>query len=235
MSVSKKNEASIPMCVEDIQGDDRWMNLHQRFVLETKEREPEVLFVGDSLIAHLIYTEMWEKTFSPLHPLNFGIGGDQTQHVLWRLSNGELDNIKPKAIVLLVGTNNHGHTPDMIAEGIVAIVHLMREKQPQANIVVLSLLPRGHLVNPLRERNSRVNELLVRLLAPLSRVQLVNTDSAGLLQPDGSISHLDMYDYLHLTPRGYRRVFEPVYDLLLQLLEADEAENVVIPPVHKGP
>ena len=98
-----------------------------------------------------------------------------------------------------------------------------------------SLLPRCHLVNPLRERNSRVNELLVRLLAPLSRVQLVNTDSAGLLQPDGSISHLDMYDYLHLTPRGYRRVFEPVYDLLLQLLEADEAENVVIPPVHKGP
>lgn len=92
---------------------------HQRFVLETKEREPEILFVGDSLISHLIYTDMWETMFAPLHPvrlslllainhrptlitlsclfqLNFGIGGDQTQHVLWRLANGELDNIKPK-------------------------------------------------------------------------------------------------------------------------------------------
>jgi platelet-activating factor acetylhydrolase IB subunit beta/gamma len=71
---------------------------HQRFVMETKEREPEVLFVGDSLIAHLLYTDLWETVFEPLHPLNFGIGGDQTQHVLWRLENGELDNIKPKVI-----------------------------------------------------------------------------------------------------------------------------------------
>ena len=66
--------------------------------METKEREPEVLFVGDSLIAHLLYTDLWETVFEPLHPLNFGIGGDQTQHVLWRLENGELDNIKPKVI-----------------------------------------------------------------------------------------------------------------------------------------
>nr|CAG4646316.1 EOG090X07K0 [Macrothrix elegans] len=112
---------------------------HQRFVTETKEREPEVLFVGDSLISHLIYTDMWETMFAPLHPLNFGIGGDQTQHVLWRLTNGELDNIKPKVVVLLVGTNNHGHTPDMIAEGVAAIVHLIRDKQPQAHVIVLNM------------------------------------------------------------------------------------------------
>lgn len=79
-------------------------------------------------------------------------------------------------------------------------------------------MPRGHLMNPLRERNAQVNELLRRKLSVLSRVQLVDAESAGFVLPDGTISHLDMYDYLHLTPRGYRRVFEPVYDLLLQLL-----------------
>ncbi len=73
-------------------------------------------------------------------------------------------------------------------------------------------------MNPLRERNAQVNELLRRKLSVLSRVQLVDAESAGFVLPDGTISHLDMYDYLHLTPRGYRRVFEPVYDLLLQLL-----------------
>uniref|UniRef100_A0A0P6F8W7 Platelet-activating factor acetylhydrolase IB subunit beta n=1 Tax=Daphnia magna TaxID=35525 RepID=A0A0P6F8W7_9CRUS len=210
---------------------------HQRFVLETKEREPEILFVGDSLISHLIYTDMWETMFAPLHPLNFGIGGDQTQHVLWRLSNGELDNIKPKVVVLLVGTNNHGHTADMIADGIMAVVHLIRDKQPQAHIIVMSLLPRGHLVNPLRQRNAHVNELLAQKLTLMTRVQLVNT-APDFVLPDGTISHLDMYDYLHLTPNGYRKVFEPLHDLLLQLLaESDEADetNNAQSLLHKGP
>jgi platelet-activating factor acetylhydrolase IB subunit beta/gamma len=63
---------------------------------ETKLWEPEVLFIGDSLIRNLAYTEMWKNVFVPMHPLNFGIGGDQTQHVLWRVLNGELEHIKPK-------------------------------------------------------------------------------------------------------------------------------------------
>ena len=71
--------------------------------------------------------------------------------------------------------------------------------------------------NPLRDRNAKVNELLEMKLALLSRVQLVKA-TPDLVQLDGTISHLDMYDYLHLTPHGCRRVFEPIYDLILQLL-----------------
>jgi len=219
------NVATVPSIRVDEEGDNRWMTIHQRFVEETKEREPEVLFVGDSLIAHLIYTEVWKTLFAPLHPLNFGISGDQTQHVLWRLSNGELDNIKPKVVVLMVGTNNHGHTPEMIASGIMAIIDLLKEKQPQAHVVVLSLLPRGRYVNPLRERNSQVNQVLeqkISLLPSPRRVQLVKSDS-GFVQPDGSISHLDLYDYLHLSPQGQRKVFEPVHDLLVQLLAESQS------------
>lgn len=58
--------------------------------------EPDVVLVGDSLVANLQSTDLWEKWFAPMHSLNFGIGGDQTQHVLWRLRNGELEYIKPK-------------------------------------------------------------------------------------------------------------------------------------------
>jgi platelet-activating factor acetylhydrolase IB subunit beta/gamma len=113
-----------------------------------------------------------------------------------------------------------------------------------------SLLPRGHLVNPLRQRNAQVNELLAHKTALMTRVQLVNT-APDFVLPDGSISHLDMYDYLHLTPNGYRKVFEPLHDLLIQLLAetngtqqqpADEQQagsssnnNNAQSLLHKGP
>lgn len=66
--------------------------------METKEKEPDVLFIGDSLIQRLVHTEMWNNFFAPMHALNFGIGGDQIQNVLWRIENGELDHINPKVI-----------------------------------------------------------------------------------------------------------------------------------------
>lgn len=74
---------------------------HKRFVNETKLWEPDVLFMGDSIIRNLAYSEMWKNVFVPMHPLNFGIGGDQTQHVLWRSLNGELEHIKPKVCTRL--------------------------------------------------------------------------------------------------------------------------------------
>ena len=90
---------------------------------------------------------------------------------------------------------------------------------------VQSLLPRGHQNNPLRARNSGVNQLLVQKLVTISRCQLISTEWSGFIQAgDQTISHLDMYDYLHLTPQGYRKVFEPVHELLLQLLNDEEGD-----------
>ena len=65
---------------------------------DAKEKEPEVVFIGDSLIAYMQYTEMWDTLFGPMHALNFGIGGERTEHVLWRCINGEMDNMKPKVL-----------------------------------------------------------------------------------------------------------------------------------------
>lgn len=218
------NPAASPIPASDVHGDGRWMSMHNRFISETKEKEPDVIFIGDSILGQLVVTEMWERLFAPMHPLNFGVGGDQTQHVLWRVLNGELDNVSPKAIVILVGTNNHGHTPEQIQEGIMAVVTEARERQPQAYIIVLTLLPRGQHPNHLRVRNSSVNQLLAKSLPEVERAQLVNIDP-GFIYPDGTITHHDMWDYLHLTHVGYKRAFEPVYDLLLQLLAEWEKEK----------
>ncbi|XP_024072146.1 platelet-activating factor acetylhydrolase IB subunit beta isoform X2 [Terrapene carolina triunguis] len=155
MSQGDSNPAAVPHAAEDIQGDDRWMSQHNRFVLDCKDKEPDVLFVGDSMVQLLQQYEIWRELFSPLHALNFGIGGDTTAHVLWRLKNGELENIKPKVIVVWVGTNNHENTAEEVAGGIEAIVRLINTRQPQAKVIVLSLLPRGEKPNPLRQKNAK--------------------------------------------------------------------------------
>ncbi|GAB6033068.1 Platelet-activating factor acetylhydrolase IB subunit gamma [Chamberlinius hualienensis] len=212
--MSSSAEAS---AAEDIHGDGRWMSMHNRFLAESKDQEPDVLFIGDSIVAHLGLTEMWEKCFAPMHALNFGIGGDTTQNLLWRLDNGELEHIKPKAVVLHIGTNNVKHSAAEVAEGIETVVKLISSKLPEAYIIVTTLLPRGHYPNPLREKNADVNRRLAQILPSINNTQLVNIDP-GFVQPDGTISHHDLYDYLHLTRLGYQKAFESVYDLLLQLL-----------------
>ncbi|MGH0141312.1 UNVERIFIED_CONTAM: hypothetical protein FKN15_073722 [Acipenser sinensis] len=161
--------------------------------------------------------EVWQELFSPLHALSFGIGGDTTSHVLWRLQNGELENITPKVVVLWVGTNNHEHTVEQIAGGIQAIVHLINTCQPQAKVVVLR-------PNPLREKNSEVNRVLRASLPRLGSVQFLDVGS-GFVQSDGTISTHDMFDFLHLTPAGYAAIAKPLHDLLLQLLEETPGES----------
>ncbi|XP_032905832.1 platelet-activating factor acetylhydrolase IB subunit alpha2 [Amblyraja radiata] len=224
MSQEVLNSAAVPLYAEDIQGDGRWHSQHSRFVLDCKDKEPDILFVGDSMVQLLHQYEIWRELFSPLHALNFGIGGDTTRHVLWRLENGELENIKPKVVVLWVGTNNHEHSAEEVVGGIEAIVQLINGHQPQAKVLVLSLLPRGEKPNPLREKNGQVNQLLKSSLVKFPKMQLLNVD-AGFVHSDGTISHHDMFDYLHLTQMGYAKVCKPVYELLVQLLEETPEEK----------
>ena len=98
-----------------------------------------------------------------------------------------------------------------------------------------SLLPRGHQDNPLRERNHQTNQLLAERLALVERTQLITTDWSSFVQADQTISHLDMYDYLHLTPKGYRKVFGPVHELLLQLLNEDAALDALAASATQPP
>ncbi|XP_028326144.1 platelet-activating factor acetylhydrolase IB subunit gamma [Gouania willdenowi] len=213
-----ENTAAVPVPCQDTQGDGRWMSLHNRFVSDSKDKEPEVLFVGDSLVQLMHHFGIWRKLFSPLHSLNFGIGGDATQHVLWRLSNGELDNICPKVVVLWVGTNNHCHTAEQICEGIMAIIQVIKKKLPKAHTLVLGLLPRGKDPNPLRVKNDKVNKLVRLAVTSVPHASLLDIDP-GFVHSNGTISHQDMYDYLHLTSQGYEAVCRILHDHLRSLLD----------------
>ncbi|KAG8143468.1 hypothetical protein E2320_000694 [Naja naja] len=185
MSDGDKNPASTPTPVIDVQGDGRWMSLHHRFIADSKDKEPEVVFIGDSLVQLLHQFEI---------------------------------------VVLWVGTNNHGHTAEQVAAGIESIVRVINQQQPQARVVVLGLLPRGKNPNALREKNRRVNELLESKMPLLPNSSFLNVDP-GFVHSDGTISHHDMYDYLHLTRNGYARVCPGLHRLLLCLLGECHAQT----------
>ncbi|XP_031622806.1 platelet-activating factor acetylhydrolase IB subunit beta homolog [Contarinia nasturtii] len=210
--------------------DDRWISIHKRFLSECREKDAEVIFIGDCVLETLQHTASWNQYFAPMHSLNFSIYSDETQNTLWRIQNGALDNVKPKIVVLLVGTNNITNTAEEVAEGIFEIVKNIREKLPDAYIVLPTLLPRGQQPNRLREKNQQVNKLIAEKYSTNreDKVQTVQIDK-GLVQADGTISHHDMFDYLNLTNTGYKKVFEPIYDLLSQILNENEPEKDLTP------
>ncbi|XP_045472000.1 platelet-activating factor acetylhydrolase IB subunit beta homolog [Harmonia axyridis] len=222
------NPCKIPTAVEDKEGDNRWISIHNRFLSETREKDADVVFIGDSVIQALQHCEAWNELFAPLHCLNFAIHRDKIENVLWRLKNGELDHIQPKVVVLHVGTNNHRNTPEEICDGILELIDIIREKLPEVYVVIPTLLPRGQYPNLIRDKLSKVNDLLGEKLVCKPKIEFIKIDS-GFVLPDGSISHHDMYDYLLLTNSGCRKAFRPVHELLVQLLNEGELEKDLSP------
>ncbi|KAL8568770.1 hypothetical protein ACOMHN_003175 [Nucella lapillus] len=214
------NPAADPQPVEDVQGDGRWMSQHNAFILEGKEREPEVLFLGDSIFAHLGQTEIWKEMFEPLHCLNFSIGGDETQHLLWRLENGELDNVEPKVIVVLIGTNNNSHSQEQVTSALETIVDLLSRNQAQAQLIMVGLLPRGEHPNPVREKLAAINQSLDERLCDLPNVTFVNLEPSIFYEASTQrIRRQDMWDFLHLTRQGYQKLCEPLLEEIQSLLQ----------------
>ena len=125
------SRASIP-CGRNKPG---WYAKHAKYVEIAKTSSESVLLIGDSLIHGLKrYPKIWNKYFSPLQTLNFGISGDKTQHVLWRMKNGEIP-LNVQTIVIHVGTNNIDcDQPTDIADGIGSIAMLLQETKPNAKI-----------------------------------------------------------------------------------------------------
>ncbi|KAF5293049.1 hypothetical protein FQR65_LT11041 [Abscondita terminalis] len=212
------NFCVIPTIKQDFVGDNRWMSMHNRYVTEAATSENEVLFIGDSIIQGLQFTRLWTERIDPLHCLNFGIGGDRVEHVLWRLLNGELQfGYPPKVVVLFVGTNNIGCNPEEVYEGIVQIVKVIQDKLRNVSVILPTLLPRGQYPNVNRERNALVNDLLLDRFRSDPNVFVVLVHK-GIVRKDLSISHYVMHDYLHLTNEAYDEVFMPVYDKVRSLL-----------------
>src|SRR5262252_3849901 len=122
-----------------------WNQLHEGFLKRAKEGKIDLLFLGDSITQGWGNNAVWQKHYGALHAANFGIGGDTTENVLWRIQNGEIEGISPKVVVLLIGTNNfglEGHPPDGIAKGVATIVQTLRKKLPSTKVLLLAIFPR---------------------------------------------------------------------------------------------
>ena len=195
---------------------------HEKFVSIAKEGKAQLVFLGDSITAGWAGNgkDVWAKAFGSYTPANFGIGGDRTQHVLWRIQNGELENIKPKAVVLMIGTNNSGSdTAEGIAKGVTVIVKTIREKQPQAKILLLAVFPRGEKAspNPGRDKLKQVNATIAKLDDGKNIFFLDIGDK--FLQPDGSLTKEIMPDFLHLSPAGYQIWADAIGPKLAELMK----------------
>jgi len=121
---------------------------HQEFLkrIEQSKGAGDVIFLGDSITNGWEGQKAWQEYFGSFKPVNLGIGGDQTGHVLWRITEGhELDHLKPKAAVIMIGTNNTGgHSAQQIAGGIKAIVDELKHQKPGIKILLLGVFPRGN-------------------------------------------------------------------------------------------
>jgi lysophospholipase L1-like esterase len=187
--------------------DQGWMKRHESFVDIAKKGDVDLLFLGDSITDAWrggAAKPAWDKYFAPNKAANFGIGGDRTEHVLWRIQNGELDGIKPKVAVLMIGTNNTGsNSAEQIADGITEIVKTLRTRSPETKVLLLAVFPRGKEAKSAgRDKIAQIN----RTIAKLDDGKDVRYLDIGdkFTQPDGSLSKEVMPDYLHLSGLGYQ-------------------------------
>ena len=190
---------------------------HESFLKRAKEGNIDLLFLGDSITEGWKNApEVWKKYYEPLHPANFGIGGDRTQHVLWRIANGELDGISPKVVVQMLGTNNVGdNTAESIAKADAKIVRTIRENLSKTKVLLLAVFPRTGA-----ERMEKIKAINAEL-AKLDDGKTVRYLDIGpkFLDAEGNIPKDIMPDGLHPNAKGYQIWADAMQPLLDEMMK----------------
>ena len=192
---------------------------HNNF-MKRKEKPIDVLFLGDSITAGWNGggRKVWEERYSKLNAANFGIGGDRTQHVLWRIQEGELDGIKPKVVVLMIGTNNSGSSAEDITKGVKAIVTQIHTKLPESKLLLLGIFPRKpDAKDPARAKLQAVNAELAKLDDGKQTRYLEIWKQ--FLTEDGTLTKEIMPDALHPNEAGYKIWAESMQPLLDEMMK----------------
>jgi lysophospholipase L1-like esterase len=189
--------------------DQGWKDRQELLNKRAKEvgEKAQVIFIGDSITQGWegAGKEVWQEQYAKYNAVNLGIGGDRTQHVLWRLDNGNLESLKPKAAVVMIGTNNSNgedNSVEQIADGVRAIVQKLREKLPETPILLVAIFPRGENPNPQRGKILQVNQIIHKL----ADGRMVRWADFGhkYVNEQGQIPREIMPDYLHLSKEGYQ-------------------------------
>jgi lysophospholipase L1-like esterase len=183
---------------------ERWHQMNDGLKARAAQGDVDVLFLGDSI------TEMWDRNqwdshFGKYRAANFGIGGDHTGNVLWRLKNDGMDKLRPKVVVLLIGVNNFGlcnEQPEQVTSGVKAVVAQLRTLYPDAKILLNAILPNGESAQDERRAKAKaVNQEIAAL--DDGRHVFFRDYGARFLAPNGDIAKETMADFLHLTPKAY--------------------------------
>ena len=189
--------------------------------VQAAQGEVDIVFIGDSITQgwEQAGRDVWAKHYGDRTALNLGISGDRTEHVLWRLDNGNLSGIRPRVAVVMIGTNNIGHgrhTTDEVLAGVRAVVERITAVSPNTRVVLLDIFPRGAAFNADRGRILQINQAMARLhdgsqvfYLPIGHV---------FIEDDGTIASTIMPDALHLSPAGYQRWADAIEPTLNQLL-----------------
>lgn len=191
--------------------DYDWMSIAQwqeQFAEDqriARDGNVDILWLGDSITAGWDTGE-WEQELAPLRSANFGIGGDHTGNLLWRIQQLETQRLQPKLIVLQIGVNNFGHlqeSPDQVSQGVLAVVNTLKQRWPTAKILLNGVFPFEQSAGSPRRHDVRVLNSKLRHIG--DEQQIYFRDYGHLLiNKNGTISSAIMADYLHPTPQGYQ-------------------------------
>lgn len=211
-----------------------WLSEHNEYAADARERQPSVVFLGDSNVflwgdprlrarpnlPGPVGRDSFARTFTPLGASAYGAIGDQTGSLIWRVYNGELAS-NPKVAVVMVGHNNlkRGDAPDQVAAGVAAVVSGIRVVSPRTKILVVGLLPsRTSPLDPVRVAAQQVNARLPVLLR--GRATFVNVTGA-FLNPDGTVrAGLLQPQEVHLTAAGYDVLTQALAPAVVRLMAA---------------
>jgi lysophospholipase L1-like esterase len=197
--------AAVPIARMDLPW---WRDRHAAKLRELAQTRPELIFLGDSITQDWEYAgppewrdfaPVWQRFYGDRHAVNLGFKGDTTASLLWRIRNGEVANIAPKAAVVLIGANNlgavHWSAEDTVA-GIDAIVTELRQRLPSTRILLLAVLPSER--NPwISETTAQINRMLAARYGSDKSVNLL--DLTALFMRNGALNHALFFDD-KLTP-----------------------------------
>lgn len=214
---------------------------HQQMVEKVHKGKIDVYFVGDSIIrrwgtsdvAYKDFLANWKQNFHGWNAGDFGWGGDTTNNILWRLQNGELGDVRPKAFVILAGTNNVGNMPgddtkvESVVKGVKAIVEACRKQAPRATIVLTAIFPRND--NPaVVPTINRINEQLAKF-ARGRRMRWVNVNGK-LADETGKLHEGMTVDNLHPSLKGYQIWADALNPVLEKILGPRATTDLSPPP-----
>ncbi|WP_162249878.1 GDSL-type esterase/lipase family protein [Massilia sp. Root351] len=207
----------------------RWRRMHEEQAARAAQGDIEVMFVGDSL------TEMWPKAqwdanFGRLKAANFGIGGDHTGNLLWRLRNPAIAALTPRLVVLMIGVNNInlcGERPEQVFTGIQAVVARLRQQYPGARILLNAVLPEGALPDAPERRHVAALNQMVKTLDDGKNV-FFHDYGARFVGADGKLSAQLQPDFLHMSEQGYQVFASAIRPDIERLLKAEPAAGAAL-------